>query len=110
MDEASGIPAPIYSVSEGFFSEPTKDRYWFTFSNPRRNTGPFYDSFHSKRAYWKTEQIDSREVEGTDKELFQKMIEQYGEDSTVSKVEVMGEASRLQMMIPSYLWNSSVVL
>ena len=45
MDEASGIPAPIYSVSEGFFSEPTKNRYWFTFSNPRRNTGPFYDSF-----------------------------------------------------------------
>ena len=25
MDEASGIPAPIYSVSEGFFSEPTND-------------------------------------------------------------------------------------
>ena len=41
--------------------------------------------------YWKTEQIDSRDVEGTDKELFQKMIEQYGEDSTVSRVEVMGE-------------------
>jgi hypothetical protein len=91
MDEASGIPAPIYSVSEGFFSEPTTNRYWFTFSNPRRNTGPFYDSFHSKRAFWKTEQIDSRDVEGTDKELFQKMIEQYGEDSTVSRVEVMGE-------------------
>ena len=91
MDEASGIPAPIYSVSEGFFSEPTTNRYWFTFSNPRRNTGPFYDSFHSRRQYWKTEQIDSRDVEGTDKELFQKMIEQYGEDSTVSRVEVMGE-------------------
>ncbi len=41
MDEASGIPAPIYSVSEGFFSEPTADRYWFCFSNPRRNTGSF---------------------------------------------------------------------
>ncbi len=91
MDEASGIPGSIYSVSEGFFSEPTKNRFWFTFSNPRRNSGPFYDSFHSKRAYWKTKQIDSRDVEGTDKTLFKKMIEQYGEDSTVSKVEVMGE-------------------
>jgi hypothetical protein len=91
MDEASGIPAPIYSVSEGFFSEPTKDRYWFTFSNPRRNNGPFYDSFHSKRSFWKTEQIDSRTVEGTDKALFSRMIEQYGEDSTVARVEVMGE-------------------
>jgi hypothetical protein len=91
MDEASGIPAPIYSVSEGFFSEPTPNRFWFTFSNPRRNTGPFYDSFHSKKSFWKNEQIDSRTVEGTDKDLFSKMIEQYGEESTVARVEVMGE-------------------
>ena len=41
MDEASGIPAPIYSVSEGFFTEPTANRFWLAFSNPRRNTGPF---------------------------------------------------------------------
>jgi hypothetical protein len=94
MDEASGIPAPIYSVSEGFFSEPTTDRYWFCFSNPRRNTGPFYDCFNSKRSYWKNLQIDSRDVEGTDKALFQKMLEQYGEDSTVARVEVMGEFPR----------------
>ena len=91
MDEASGIPAPIYSVSEGFFSEPTENRFWFTFSNPRRNTGPFYDSFHSKRKFWELEQIDSRTVEGTDQNLFQSMLEQYGEDSTVARVEVLGE-------------------
>ena len=91
MDEASGIPSPIYSVSEGFFSEPTSNRYWFTFSNPRRNTGPFYDSFNSKRRFWQNVQIDSRTVEGTDQKLFQSMIEQYGEDSTVARVEVMGE-------------------
>ena len=91
MDEASGIPSPIYSVSEGFFTEPTKNRFWFSFSNPRRNSGPFYDSFHSKRSFWNTEQIDSREVEETDKQLFQKMLEQYGEDSTVARVEVLGQ-------------------
>lgn len=91
MDEASGIPAPIYSVSEGFFSEPTENRFWFTFSNPRRNTGPFYDSFHGKRKFWNNLQIDSRTVEGTDQKLFQSMLEQYGEDSTVARVEVLGE-------------------
>ena len=31
MDEASGIPGSIYSVSEGFFTEPTPDRFWFAF-------------------------------------------------------------------------------
>ena len=110
MDEASGIPAPIYSVSEGFFSEPTPNRFWFTFSNPRRNTGPFYDSFHSKRAFWKSEQIDSRDVEGTDKELFQRMIEQYGEDSTVSRVEVMGEFPKADddTVIPMELINGAI--
>ena len=91
MDEASGIPAPIYSVSEGFFSEPTENRFWFTFSNPRRNTGPLYESFTSKRKFWNLEQIDSRTVEGTDQKLFQTMLEQYGEDSTVARVEVRGE-------------------
>ncbi len=94
MDEASGIPGPIYSVSEGFFTEPTTDRFWFSFSNPRRNSGPFYESFHSARSYWNVSQIDSRTVEGTDKDLFNKMLEQYGEESSVARVEVMGEFPR----------------
>ena len=91
MDEASGIDKNIFSVSEGFFTEPTKNRFWFAFSNPRRNSGPFYDAFHSNRGFWQTEQIDSRDVEETDKQLFQKMLEQYGEDSTVARVEVLGQ-------------------
>ena len=91
MDEASGIPAPIYSVAEGFFSEPTENRFWFSFSNPRRNQGPFYDSFHGARSFWNTLQIDSRTVEDTDSKVFQQMLEQYGEDSTVARVEVLGE-------------------
>lgn len=91
FDEASGIPESIYSVSEGFFTEPTKDRYWLTFSNPRRNTGAFFESFNGKQAFWKNEQIDSRDVEGTDKKLLNDLIEQYGEDSSVAKVEVKGE-------------------
>ena len=91
MDEASGIDKNIFSVSEGFFTEPTKNRFWFAFSNPRRNSGPFYDAFHSNRGFWQTEQIDSRDVEETDKQLFQRMLEQYGEDSTVARVEVLGQ-------------------
>ncbi|MGB1508757.1 MAG: hypothetical protein ACPG8T_01450 [Paracoccaceae bacterium] len=110
MDEASGIPGPIYSVSEGFFSEPTSDRYWLTFSNPRRNAGPFFESFHSKRSFWRTEQIDSRDVEGTDKNVFQNMIDQYGEDSTVARVEVMGEFPKAddESVIPMHLIRAAM--
>ena len=110
MDEASGIPSNIYSVSEGFFSEPTSDRYWFCFSNPRRNSGPFYECFHGNSPFWQTEQIDSRSVEGTDTSLFGKMIDQYGEDSTVARVEVMGEFPRADddTVIPMDLIKSAV--
>lgn len=94
MDEASGIPDAIYTVSEGFFTEPTKNRFWFSFSNPRRNSGPFFESFHSAAAFWNTRQIDSRDVEGTDKAVFENMIEQYGVDSATVRVEVMGQFPR----------------
>jgi hypothetical protein len=109
-DEASGIPHQIYSVSEGFFTEPTKNRFWFAFSNPRRNTGPFYDSFHANRSFWQTEQIDSRDVEGTDQKLFNTMLEQYGADSTVARVEVLGQfpSADDDTVIPIELARSAV--
>lgn len=94
FDEASGIPPAIWKVSEGFFTEPVPDRYWFAFSNPRRNTGAFFECFHKDRDFWKTTHIDSRNVEGTDRSVYDKIISQYGEDSDVARVEVKGEFPR----------------
>jgi len=94
FDEASGIPAPIWSVSEGFFTEPVLDRYWFCFSNPRRNTGEFYETHHRHRAYWKRRNIDSRKVEGVDVTKLQQIVDKYGEDSDEARVEVKGEFPR----------------
>lgn len=91
MDEASGIPKPIWTVSEGFFTEPTPDRYWFVFSNPRRNSGAFFECFHRDRNFWRCRNIDSRTVEGTDRGTFDKIIAQYGEDSDEARVEVKGQ-------------------
>lgn len=91
FDEASGIPDSIWSVAEGFFTEPIMHRYWFAFSNPRRNSGTFYECFHALRDYWDTEQIDARQVEGTDPKTYQKIIDKYGPDSRQARVEVYGE-------------------
>lgn len=91
FDEASGIPRPIWTVSEGFFTEPIPDRYWFVFSNPRRNSGPFFECFHKDRNFWRCRNIDSRTVEGTDIGTFNKIIAQYGDDSDEARVEVKGE-------------------
>lgn len=90
FDESSGVPPAIWKVSEGFFTEPIVHRYWFCFSNPRRNTGEFFECFHKYRKYWSTTSIDSRTVEGVDVAQLQGIIDKHGIDSSEAKVEVLG--------------------
>jgi len=91
FDEASGIDDSIWAVTSGFFTENTPHRFWVAFSNPRRNSGYFYETFNSKRDFWSTRNIDSRTVEDTDKNIYEQIIAEYGEDSPQAKIEVYGE-------------------
>ena len=90
FDEASGIDDSIWAVAAGFFTENTPNRFWCCFSNPRRNTGYFYETFHAKRNFWQNRQVDARDVEGTDKNVYNQIIEEYGPDSYQAHVEVYG--------------------
>ena len=90
FDEASGIPDPIWSVAQGFFTEPTFNRFWFAFSQMRRNSGHFFEIFNKKRDLWDSEQIDARTVEGTDPNAYRDIIDEYGADSDEARVEVYG--------------------
>ncbi len=94
FDEASGIPDPIWNVTEGFFTDLSPLRLWLAISNPRRNTGRFFECFHKNRGFWKTRYIDSRTVEGVDAGVYQRIADQYGEDHDVTRVEVKGEFPR----------------
>jgi hypothetical protein len=91
FDEASGIDDSIWAVTSGFFTENTPNRFWMAFSNPRRNTGYFYEAFNSKREFWATKVVDARTVEGTDKQVYQQIIDEYGADSSQAHVEVYGQ-------------------
>jgi hypothetical protein len=91
FDEASGIDDAIWAVTSGFFTENTPNRFWLAFSNPRRNSGYFYECFHAKREFWGTQVVDARTVEGTDKAVYQQIIDEYGPDSSQAHVEVYGE-------------------
>jgi hypothetical protein len=91
FDEASGIPDSIWPVASGFFTEPIPNRFWLAFSNPRRNTGYFFETFNAKRAFWNTRQVDARTVEDTDKGVYKQIIDEYGPDSPQARVEVYGE-------------------
>jgi hypothetical protein len=110
FDEASGIPDAIWSVTAGFFTENTPNRFWCAFSNPRRNEGYFFEAFHAKRNFWVTQNIDAREVEDTDKAVYQQIIEEYGADSKQAKVEVYGQFPDEgdDQFIPPYLVDAAI--
>lgn len=94
FDEASGISDPIWSVTEGFFTDLAELRIWVAISNPRRNTGRFFECFHKDSEYWDSRYIDSRTVEGIDPAVYQRIADKYGEDHDVTRVEVKGEFPR----------------
>jgi len=91
FDESSGIPESIWTVQEGVFTENIPDRFWLTFSNPRQNSGAFFECFHKNRDRWHTRQIDSRTVEGISTSSFDNIIAQFGADSDEARVEVYGQ-------------------
>lgn len=94
MDEASGIADKVWEVTEGALTDENTIIIWLAFGNPTQNTGRFRQCFGDLKHRWKTFQIDSRTVEGTNKAQIEKWIEDYGEDSDFVRVRVRGEFPR----------------
>jgi hypothetical protein len=93
-DEASSIPAKIWEVTEGALTDATTEIIWLAFGNPTQNTGRFRECFGRYRHRWVTRQVDSRTVDGTNKEQLNKWVADYGEDSDFCRVRVRGEFPR----------------
>lgn len=94
FDEASAIADKVYEVTEGAMTDEDTEIIWIAFGNPTQNTGRFRECFGKFKHRWKTFQIDSRTVEGTNKAQIDKWIEDYGEDSDFVRVRVRGEFPR----------------
>lgn len=93
FDEASAIDDKVWEVSEGALTDENTQILWFAFGNPTRATGRFRECYRKFRHRWsegKARNIDSRTVEGTNKEQIAKWVEDYGEDSDFVKVRVRG--------------------
>ena len=90
MDEGSAIADKVWEVAEGVLTDEDTEIIWLVFGNPTRNTGRFRECFRRDRGLWKTRQIDSRTVEGTNKEALAEMIATYGENSDFAKVRIRG--------------------
>ena len=91
FDEASKISDKIWEVTDGVFT--TRKNIWLVCGNGTRNVGRFYDCFHKlKGKPWKTWQIDSRTCQAANAEYLNKLVEQYGGESTdQSRVRVLGQ-------------------
>lgn len=94
FDEASGISDKIWETAEGALTDEETEIIWLAFGNPTQNTGRFRECFGKFKHRWETFQIDSRQVEGTNKAEIDKWIEDYGEDSDFVRVRVRGEFPR----------------
>ncbi len=101
FDEASAIADKVWEVAEGALTDENTEIIWIAFGNPTRNTGRFRECFGRYRNLWRTRNIDSRTVEGTNKAYLDELVSTYGEDSDIAKVRVRGQfpsASSMQFI------------
>src|SRR3990167_8837450 len=91
FDEASAISDKIWEVVDGALTDEKTEIIWLAFGNPTRVEGRFRECFGRFKHRWKTFKIDSREVEGTNKEELARQVEDYGEDSDHVKIWIRGE-------------------
>jgi hypothetical protein len=80
----------VWEVAEGALTDAETEILWCVFGNPTRATGRFRECFRGQRHRWHTQQIDARQVEGTNAKLHAEWVEDYGEDSDFVKVRVRG--------------------
>jgi hypothetical protein len=94
FDEGSKIADKVWEVAEGALTDADTEILWLVFGNPTQNTGRFRECFGKYRHQWVTKQIDSRTVEGTNKQYLQEFADTHGEDSDVVRVRIKGEFPR----------------
>ena len=91
FDEGSAIPDKVWEVAEGALTDEFTEIIWVVCGNPTRNSGRFRECFRKNRKSWHHEQIDSRSVEGTNKEYLARKVEEYGgEEADKTKIRIRG--------------------
>ena len=108
FDEASGIPAPVWTTADGFFTDRTPFRFHFAASQMRRTSGQFFDLFHNRKKWsdWNVRKLDTRFMpDCVDAEYVRRFIETHGEDSDEVRIEIKGDAPSMgeSQFIPSDL-------
>lgn len=89
IDEASGVPEPIFEVSDGAHGRiETKE---IMGANPTRLSGSFYDAFHKLRREYGVHTWNILESSIAPPKYAPRMERKYGKDSNIYRVRVLGE-------------------
>ena len=100
FDEASLVPEAVWDVAQGGLTDGQP--MWFAWGQPERNSGRFYEiNFGKRQDEWDLRRIDSRSSRFANKELCERWIKDYGEDSDYCRVRIFGlapNASELQFI------------
>lgn len=109
VDEASGVEDIIFEVGEGAMS--TAGAKTLMAGNPTRPSGYFYDAFHKMRAHWLPIKVGCNESSRVSPAYIEKMATQYGADSNIYRVRVLGEfpTSEDDSVIPLHLCEAAKV-
>lgn len=93
MDEASGIADVVWEVAEGALTDEDTQIIWVVFGNPTRNRGRFRECFGDGKFSngWHQITVDSRKSRFTNKEELAKRIAEYGLDHDYTRVRILGE-------------------
>lgn len=89
LDEASGIDDAIFEAVEGALTG--KDNKLLMCGNPTRNSGFFKRAFFEDRDLYYTMKVSSADSGRVSDDYCKRLIRQYGEDSDVVRVRVLGE-------------------
>ena len=88
-DEASGIDDAIYETIEGALT--TQDAKLLLCGNPTKNSGVFKRAFFEDRELYYTMKVSCMDTKRVADQYSQRLIKQYGLDSDVVRVRVLGE-------------------
>lgn len=89
LDEASGIDDIVFEVAGGALS--TKGSKIMMTANPTRTSGYFYQSHHGSRDMWHTMVVSCHDSSRVDASYPAQIAREYGIDSNVYRVRVLGE-------------------
>ena len=88
VDEASGVPDPVYKGIEGSMMQ--KNVFCLLVGNPTRNIGYFYDTHNKHKERWARVTLSSMNSPFSDLDWIERMRELHGEDSDFFRTKVLG--------------------